>query len=270
MGFVRPVAQTTRGPVLITGASAGIGRALAFEYARRGHSLALLARRLDKLEGLAVDLRAQFAGIKVYVAQADVTHADEVRVAVIGAEQALGPLEVVIANAGFGVGGAFERLTLGDFKRQFDTNVWGLLQTIQSTLPSLLKTGGRLCLIGSVSGYVSLPFSTPYSMSKFAVRALAEGLFLELKSKGVSVTLVSPGFVESEIRNGGGDKDPIPHWLQMPAPLAAQKIYRAVQKRRRERILTVHGHFGVWASLYLRPLLFKVLPLVVGSSRHSG
>jgi short-subunit dehydrogenase len=120
-----------------------------------------------------------------------------------------------------------------------------------------LKSRGRLVLIGSVAGYISTPNASPYAMSKFAIRALAEALRPELAPHGVTVTLISPGFVTSEIRqvdNRGGwharAKDPLPSWLPMPADVAAKKIVAAVYRRRREAIITVHGKILVWLSRF--------------------
>ena len=112
-------------------------------------------------------------------------------------------------------------------------------------------------LIGSVAGYVSTPNASPYAMSKFAIRALALALGPELEPHGVSVTLISPGFIESEIRqvdNRGAHhpfaKDPLPPWLPMPADVAARKIVSAAYRRRREAIVTVHGKVLVWLQRF--------------------
>lgn len=169
------------------------------------------------------------------------------------ARAAFGRLDVVVANAGFGVVGPVERLTLEDYRRQFETNVFGVLRTIHATLGDLKAARGRLVIIGSVSGHLATPGSSPYAMSKFAVRALAEALGHELAPAGVAVTLVSPGFVESEIRrvdNTGvfraESPEAIPGWLVVPAERAARTIVRAVARRRREVVVTGHGKLAVF------------------------
>jgi short-subunit dehydrogenase len=140
--------------------------------------------------------------------------------------------------------------------------VFAAIETSKACLPELRKSRGRLVLIGSVAGYVSTPNASPYAMSKFAIRAFAEALRPELAPRGVAVTLISPGFVESEIRqvdNRGGwhakAKDPLPSWLPMPADLAAKKIVSAVYRRRREAIITVHGKVLVWLSRFAPSVL---------------
>jgi short-subunit dehydrogenase len=241
--------------VLITGASSGIGAALARELAREGARLLLMARRRDRLEALRTELASSGAEVVVHVG--DVTRRADLDAAVALAVERYGRLDVAIANAGFGVVGPIEKLGIEDYRRQFETNVFAAIETSKACLPELVKSRGRLVLIGSVAGYISTPNASPYAMSKFAIRAFAEALRPELAPRGVAVTLISPGFVESEIRqvdNRGGwhaqAKNPLPSWLPMPAEVAAKKIVAAVYRRRREAIITVHGKVLVWLSRF--------------------
>jgi len=236
---------------LVTGASTGIGRALALELAREGADVAVAARRAELLEKVVRDVEG--LGRKELALKCDVTREDEVRAAVAAAASRFGALDVVVANAGFGVVGPVEGLSSDDFRRQFDTNVFGVIHTVKAALPELEKSKGRLALVGSVSGHVTVPGTAAYSMSKYAVRSLAEALFHELRPKGVAVTLISPVFVESDFRqvdNRGvhhpGSGDPVPRWLVMPKEVAARKIARAVARRRREIVLTGHGKLAVF------------------------
>ena len=220
--------------VLITGASSGIGAGLAREFARQRYGVALVARRLEKREVLASEIRA--AGGKVSVHRGDVTVDGSLAEVVEElARQDVSPA-IVVANAGFGVVGAAHLLTLDDYRRQFETNVFGVLRTLHETLPALQRTRGRFVIMGSVAGHLSGANSSAYAMSKFAVRALAEALHGELGSLGVGCTLISPGFVDSDIRRvdnrGGlhaGAKDPIPPWLRMPADKAARVMVRGIR-----------------------------------------
>ncbi|MEK7386137.1 MAG: SDR family NAD(P)-dependent oxidoreductase, partial [candidate division NC10 bacterium] len=221
--------------VFITGASSGIGAALARELARAGAALALSARRVARHEALAAEIGA--AGRRALVVPCDVTADGDLERATARARAALGRIDVVVANAGFGVVGPLERLTLEDYRYQFETNVFGVLRTIYATLDDVKRARGRLVILGSVSGHVGLPGSTAYVMSKFAVRGLAESLAHELRPHGVAVTLITPGFVESEIRqvdNRGqwhpGARAPLPQLLVMPAATAARHIVRAVAR----------------------------------------
>jgi short-subunit dehydrogenase len=241
----------------ITGASSGIGAALARELAREGADVALVARRKDRLEALAAEIRGQ--GRRAVAIAADVTRDGDLEAAVASAVASLGRVDIAVANAGFGVVGPVDQLELADFRRQFETNVFGVLRTVYATLGELKRTRGSLVIVGSVSGWFSAPGAAPYSMGKFAVRALAQALVHELAPFGVSVTHVSPGFVESEIRNvdnegrlrpaasAGGP----PAWLVMPADKAARKIARAVARRRREIVVTGHGKLAVWLERHV-------------------
>jgi NAD(P)-dependent dehydrogenase (short-subunit alcohol dehydrogenase family) len=250
--------------VLVTGASSGIGAALAREFARQGADLVLAARRLPRLEDLASELRGM--GRRAVALRCDVTEDGGIEQAVARGLEALGRLDVVVANAGFVVGGPVERLTLEDYRRQFETNVYGVLRTARAALPALRSSHGVLVIVGSVSGHVSTPGGSPYAMSKAAVRALAGSLRGEVAADGVGVVLVSPGFVESEIRQVDNRgvyrphvRDPVPRWLVVPADRAARAIVRAVFHRRREAIITGHGKVVVWlARLFPSVLAFLV------------
>ncbi len=237
---------------LITGASSGIGEALARELASRGAAVALAARRADRLQRTAEAVER--AGGRALTVTCDVTRDGDPEGAVRAAVSRFGRLDIVVANAGFGVTGRLERLDLDDFRRQFETNVFGVLRTIYAAMDELKRARGVLVLIGSVNSYLSTPGSAPYAMSKFAVRALAEALGPELRGSGVAVTLVNPGFIESEIRSvdNRGElthaRDPVPRWLVMPRAAAARRIARAIARRRREVVLTGHGTAAVFLT----------------------
>jgi len=233
--------------VLITGASSGIGEELALQLAQAGALLTLAARRTERLESLAARLCAAGRTRPLTVA-CDVTREGDPERAVAACVGRFGRLDVVFANAGFGVVGAFAELSLEDYRRQFETNVFGVLRTLHAALPEVRKAHGQLVLTGSVAGWTSSPNTSPYAMSKFAVRALANAITPELAREGVRVTLISPGFVESEIRrvdNQGrfqdGAKDPIPRWLVMQRARAVRQMLAAVARGRREVIITGHG-----------------------------
>ena len=259
--------------VLITGASSGIGAALAREFSNQGADLVLAARRLPPLQELAEELGR--AGRRAVAVACDVTEDGALEHAVSEALRVFGRLDVAVANAGYGVVGPLDRLTLDDYRRQFETNVFGVLRTAAAALPSLRKSRGTFVIIGSVSGHVPTAGVSAYAMSKAAVAALAASLRGEVLADGVGVVLVSPGFVESEIRrvdNRGVHHptahDPVPRWLVVPAARAARVIVRAVARRRREVIVTGHGKMAVWLSRYLPSLLAFALERGVYRSRR--
>ncbi|WP_437579180.1 SDR family oxidoreductase [Sorangium sp. So ce887] len=261
--------------VLITGASSGIGEALAREVARRGGRVVLAARRTERLEALASEVRA--SGGEAIAAQCDVTRDGDVERAVEQARVAFGRLDIAIANAGFGVTGRVEDLSLDDFRRQLETNVFGALRTVKAALPELKRSRGGVALIGSASGYVAFPTMGAYTMSKFAVRALAETLRGELHAEGVAVTHIAPGFIESEIRridNAGklrdGAPEPVPRWLVMPTKAAARQIMDAIVARRAEAIVTGHAKLGVSLARHAPGLLNAAIARLPRRSRSAG
>ncbi len=244
----------------ITGASSGIGAALAEEFARRGADVVLAARRAGRLEEVAERVRGH--GRRALAVSCDVTRDGDLEAAVAQGLAAFGRLDWVVANAGFGVAGAMHKLTLDDVRRQFETNLFGVLRTFYAAREALLASRGCLAIVGSVSGELALPKSGPYCMSKFAVRALAQVLWYELGRKGVGVTLIEPGFVESEIRrvDRWGVLDPerpddLPRWLPSPADAVARRMVRAIVRRRRKVVITGHGKVAVALERFAPGLL---------------
>lgn len=234
----------------MTGASSGIGAALARELSRQGARLVLAARRVERLEALASELGG--AGRALAVA-CDVTRDGDTQAAVARGVEAFGRLDVAVANAGFGVVGDFRDLSLEDFRRQYETNVFGLLRTCRAAIPHLERTRGRLGLVGSIAGYFAAPGASPYCSSKAAVGAIAGCLRHELRASGVSVTLFCPGFVESEIaqvdnlgRHHPGAAEGRPRRLIVPASSAARSMARALARRRGIAVITVHGRAVVF------------------------
>ena len=256
----------------VTGASSGIGAATALELAAKGASVALFARRQERLTALA--RRIEALGVETLVIAGDVTRGEDLERAVAQILDRFGRLDVVVANAGFGVSGRFDELEVEDFRRQFETNVFGVVRTARAALPALLSSKGSLAIVGSVNGFLSLPGNAPYGMSKFAVRSLAESLWLELGPQGVAVTHVAPGFVESEIRmvNNHGEhmgkkSAEAPRWLVVSAEKAARHIVRAIAKRKREIVVTGHGKVVVFLNRFFRECWFPALRALGVSAR---
>lgn len=241
--------------VFLTGASSGIGEALAIELNNRGYKTILAARRIDRLEKLANQLN-QNSNNSIAV-ECDVTSDESIKNAYSKTLSTFGKIDVVIANAGFGVVGNLEKLNVEDYHRQFDTNVYGVIRTIKPAIEELKKTKGQIIIVGSVMGYFSIAGQSAYAMSKYAVRALAEAIEFELKPYGIAVTQINPGYVQSDIRrvdnygkfhpesNKGFTK------LHMPAAKAAKIIANSLDCRCREIIVTFHGKVIVFISKHM-------------------
>jgi len=251
--------------IWITGASSGIGAAVARLWVARGGRVALSARRLDRIEKLANELGGSTRAIAI---ACDVSREGDCENAAARTVEHFGHLDCAFANAGFGVSGEFEVLTHADFERQFATNVSGVIRTAYAAFPHLKRSKGSLAVTSSVLGHLSLPGGAPYAMSKFAVRALAEALHGEWARHGIAVTTISPGFVASEFRRVDNQgrldaqaSEPVPGWLLVPAESAAREIVQAILKRRREKVITGHGKILVWLNRYFPRLITLSLRL---------
>jgi len=256
--------------VLVTGASAGIGEACAREAARRGASVVLFARRRERVDALASELGPGTVGYG-----GDVTKDGDVARAVEAARERFGGLDVLIANAGFGVSGTITELDIDDYRRQFETNVFGVVRSVREALPELERRRGAVGVVGSVNGYVSIPGWSAYCMSKHAVRAFSSAARLELAERGVSVTHLAPGFIESDFRRVDNRSelhpdavDPTPTWLMMPAEQAARQILDATVARRAEAVITAHGKAAVGFARHTPGLVSLALGLGSGVARR--
>ena len=237
--------------VWITGASSGIGKAMAFEWASLGYKVVLSARRKELLD--KIDLEITNSGGEALVVPVDILEEKSIENAVQSIIDHWGRLDVVVANAGFGVFGSIEKLTAKDWNRQLNGNVTGLALTVKYALPHLKQNQGRIGLVGSVGAYLPNPNVGAYGASKAAVHSIGLTLQVELMGTGVSCTTIHPGFVESEIAKIDNDgvwhperSDPRPSNLIWPTDKAAKVMVKAIIKRKRNYIFTAHGRILVW------------------------
>ena len=182
--------------VLVTGASSGIGRAVAVELARRGHTVFAAARRQAALSDLAATHRG------IVAASMDVTDEDSIAKAwkIIDAATDGGGVDVLVNAAGFALTGPLETLSSREVKQQFDTNVFGLLAVTRTVLPRMRARGaGRVINMSSIVGRTSFPAMGAYGATKYAVEALSDSLRMELAPLGIKVVLIDPGFVATDI-----------------------------------------------------------------------
>ncbi len=214
--------------VVITGASSGIGQAVALHLANKAFSLVLVARRLDRINTL-VDNITQTGGQAIAV-QADVTRQEEVQKAIDAAVAAWQRVDVLINNAGFMAIAPISERKTDEWDRMIDTNIKGVLYGIAAALPVFQRQGsGHFINVASVAGIrVLAPGGVVYSATKFAVRALSEGLRQEA-GKTIRTTLISPGAVESELQYGSSDKESLAFLAEFyKQAIPAEAIARAV------------------------------------------
>ncbi|MQA30593.1 MAG: SDR family NAD(P)-dependent oxidoreductase [Luteitalea sp.] len=183
--------------VLITGASAGIGRATAIRLATGGATIALCARRADRLDQVAAEIRA--AGGEALPVVADVTNAAEMQAFVDRALAQLGRLDVAICNAGFGIYGTIEMIGAEQMQRLLDVNFMGTYNTARAVVPLFRQRGrGHLIIVSSIAGKRGIPYMGAYSATKFAQVGLAESLRAELEESGIHVSIVFPVSTDTE------------------------------------------------------------------------
>lgn len=219
--------------VAITGASSGIGEALVRECARRGASVGLLARRGDRLEALAARLREQYPDQRFVVQSLDVTDLDAVGLALDHVHEALGDLDMVIANAGIT---AVNRTGAGDFGKDakvIQVNLLGLMATVDAAARIFrARGGGRIVGISSIAAFKGIPGSAAYSASKSGATGYLKTVGMELHKHGIGVTVIHPGFIETELVPGM-DRYP----FVIPAEKGARVIVDAAARGKRDRVV---------------------------------
>src|SRR6185312_15795275 len=187
--------------ILITGATAGIGRAAALALAKAGHVVIATGRRHDALQSLQAEARAEGARGALHVIALDVTRTESIDGAkreVDRITQGRG-LDALVNNAGYGLIGPLEAISDDDLRDQFATNVFGLVAVTRAFVPAMRARGeGRVINVGSMGGRVTFPFMGAYNATKYAVESLSDALRMELAPFGVRVALIEPGAIHSE------------------------------------------------------------------------
>ena len=245
--------------VLITGASSGIGRALAIEYAKRGASLSLAARRIEHLN----ELKKVLPNTKILAIRTDITIESECQNLIKLTIQHFGRLDILINNAGLSMRALFDEIDLDSFKKVMDVNFYGTVYCTKYALPYLLESKGSLVGIISVAGHVGLPARSAYSASKFAVRGFLDTIRLENLYTGLHVLVAAPGFTASEVRKSALKADGTPQGetprkeeKMMSAESCAYLIANSVEKRERSLVLTFkEGKLSVFLGKFFPMLL---------------
>lgn len=211
---------------LITGASSGIGRALAIELATGGCRVGLVGRRESALVDVGEVIRAR--GGLAELAVADVSDRGSIRRAVADLTGRLGPIDLVIANAGVGIPTTLDPVNIEDVEATIRVNVLGVVYTIHAVLPAMLaRKSGHLAAISSLAGYKGMPGESAYCASKAAVNAYMDGLRVQLRGRGVATSTICPGFVRTPMT--AVNEFSMPFVLE--ADEAARRIVRALGRK---------------------------------------
>ncbi|HQQ02774.1 MAG TPA: SDR family oxidoreductase [Bacteroidales bacterium] len=250
--------------VVITGASSGIGRALAQEYAKRGWCLALLARNLDKLLQLKNELSEKASNILCL--STDVSKEEDCKEAIKEIIATYGRIDVLINNAGVSMRALFKDVDLDVIRRLMDVNFWGTVYCTKYALPSLLANKGSVVGIVSIAAYIGLPGRTGYSASKFAIRGFLETLRTENLRTGLHVLVAAPGFTATNIRSTAlladgsqQGQSPRDEGKMMTAAQVAKKVVKAIDKRKKTLILTFwEGKFTVFLQKFFPTLVERL------------
>ena len=225
--------------VLVTGASRGIGAAVASAVAARGARVGLIARTRPDLEKVLAQL-----GGRGSIATADVADPSELTTAIATIEADLGPVDVLVANAGIGAYGPFADIEAGEMERVVRVNVLGTMYAIRTVLPGMIaRRRGHIVTIGSIAGRIGSPFEAVYAATKFAGVGLTEALAVEVAPYGVGVSLVNPGPVATDFGNARGH----PYDRARPKPVAPEEVATAVVDA------IEHGRHEQYVPRWFRP-----------------
>lgn len=246
--------------VIVTGASTGIGNAIAREFARNGSRVMLAARSADKLAGLEAELRGK--GFEASSCVTDVTSEEDCRHLIETTVARYGTVHILINNAGISMRAMFSDVELSVLKRLMDVNFWGTVYCTKYALPYLLENKGSVVGVSSVAGFHGLPGRTGYSASKFAMHGFLETIRIENLKQKLHVMIIAPGFTTSEVRKhaltaNGTEQgiSPREEGRMMSPEHVARWVLKGIRKRKRNKILTWEGRFTA--------LLQRIIPDIV-------
>ncbi len=241
--------------IIITGASSGIGRELAFRLAEKKTKLVLAARNKKRLDEVANYCRAQ--GSEAVVVVADVAKKEDCKTIVEVAVKNYHGIDILVNNAGITMWAEFEQVTnLQALEQIMQVNFFGSMYLTHFALPHLIQSKGQIVGVSSLTGKTGIPTRSIYAASKHAMAGFFDSLRIELKEKGVAVTMIYPGFVSSEVReralNGDGiplGKSPVKEKEVMSVEECVRRMLPVIEKRKRELVMTMRAKIGLWLKM---------------------
>jgi short-subunit dehydrogenase len=261
--------------IIITGASSGIGKSLATEFAKRGANLILAARQFVTLCELAEGLEQQY-NVKAVAVQCDVTNEEDCDHLIKQTLTTFGKIDVLINNAGISMRALFADADIKVLKQVMDVNFWGTVYCTKFALPEILKTKGTIVGVSSIAGYKGLPGRTGYSASKFAMNGFLDALRVENLKTGINILTACPGFTASNIRNTALDKSgkqqgesTMHEEKMMTSDEAAKIIADGVENNARTLIMTGQGKLTVLLNKILPGFLDKMVYNTIAKEKNS-
>lgn len=247
--------------VLITGASQGIGEALAMEAAKRGCRIVAVARTAALLENLEAHIRHEIPHAKIVTLAGDVTNPADRRAMLEACQSAYGGLDILINNAGIGATGHFAETDFANLRRIFEVNVFGTAELTRLCIPSL-RTGIQPLIvnISSALGKRGYPARSYYSSSKFALQGLSDAIRAELAPDGISVLVVSPGLTQTHFSKNMLERSarlPLDHLRGMTSETVAKKTFAAIEADKSDITLTTNGKLLVAVNRFA-PWIFEL------------
>jgi len=250
--------------IILTGASEGIGRALALALAARKARIVLAARDASRLETLARECRA--AGAEAHAVPTDVANAQDCEWLIAESMRALGGIDVLVNNAGITMWSRFDALAdLEVFERLLEVNYLAPVRLTSLALPHLKQSKGLMVAVASLAGLTGVPERTAYAGSKHALVGFCDSLRIELAGSGVDVCVVAPDFVVTEThkRAMGPDgqplgESPMQQLKIMTAPECAARIIRGIERRERLVLMTARGRLGRWLKLIAPAMIDRI------------
>ena len=250
--------------VIITGASSGIGKALAVELSKRGAKVVLASRNLENLSKTK-QICDQYNSFALIV-KTDVSREDDCKELMIRTIKEYGRIDILINNAGVSMRALFKDLDLKVIRQLMDVNFWGAVYCIKYALPYLLETKGSIVGVSSIASYRGLPGRTGYSASKFAMRGFLETLRTENRKTGLHVLTVAPNYTASNIRNTALRADgtiqcesPRDENKMMTAEEVARRICVAIKRRKTVVNMTFNGKMIVWINRFFPNMMDKIV-----------
>lgn len=239
--------------VAISGATSGIGKALATLLIQYGAKVAICGRDLKRLQQVETEINSK----NLTVFKADVSKEEDCDAFISHTIKKFQVLDILINNAGISMRAMFQDVDLNVLRQSMDINFWGTVYCTKYALPYILKSKGSIAGISSIAGYKGLPCRTGYSSSKFAMQGFLESLRIEMLHQNVNILWISPGFVASNIRNtalnadGKAQKEtPLNEKNLMSAEECAERILKAIEKRKRTLIMSTQGKLTVWMNKF--------------------